>query len=138
MDVRVPLRVQVQRRPPAADASASRRRSVPPVLPPPAVSLQQYPNPKLHVWGMSARPSAPRWSVHSHDLHPAAERAHAVALMRLGYLLAPRFRQQAGALVDVWRHHVLPLALAGGAPAPARAPLRRLLDVMLRWALRPR
>ena len=55
---------------------------------------------------------AARWSEGSHDLFPAPARAQAVAVLRLGYLLASaRYATEAVALVDVWRHIVLPHAI---------------------------
>ena len=48
----------------------------------------------------------------THDLFPAAARAQAVAVLRLGYLLASaRYETEAAALVDVWRQYVLPHAI---------------------------
>jgi len=57
---------------------------------------------------------AARWSVHSHDLFPAAARARAVELLKMGYLLASSHSATQGhatALVDVWRQYVLPHAI---------------------------
>ena len=56
---------------------------------------------------------AARWSEGSHELFPAAARAQAVAVLRLGYLLASaRYATEATALTDAWRHMVLPHAMA--------------------------
>jgi hypothetical protein len=56
---------------------------------------------------------AARWSEGSHELFPAAARAQAVAVLRLGYLLASsRYATEATALTDAWRHIVLPHAMA--------------------------
>ena len=55
---------------------------------------------------------AARWSEGSHELFPAPARAQAVAVLRLGYLLASaQYPMEAVALVDVWRHIVLPHAI---------------------------
>ena len=55
---------------------------------------------------------AARWSEGSHDLFPAPARAQAVAVLRLGYLLASaRYATEERALVDAWRHIVLPHAI---------------------------
>ena len=52
------------------------------------------------------------WTVHSHDLFPAAARARAVELLRLGYQIAcSHTEQHASSLVDAWRDYVLPHAL---------------------------
>ena len=50
--------------------------------------------------------AAEPWSPTTHDLFPRAARAHAVALVRLGYLLAwsPRFQGQSRSLIDAWIH----------------------------------
>ena len=58
--------------------------------------------------------SASTWSLNSHDLFPADLRARAVALLRIGYLLAwsPRFQTQSASLVDAWRDCVIPHAMA--------------------------
>ena len=49
------------------------------------------------------------WSRHTHALFPAAARARAVALWRLGQLLAlePRFAGVAGAITHIWEHGVM-------------------------------
>ena len=58
---------------------------------------------------------AARWSEGSHELFPAPARAQAVAVLRLGYLLASaQYPMEAVALVDVWRHIVLPHAITRG------------------------
>ena len=51
-----------------------------------------------------------RWSPQTHHLFPAASRAYAVEVMRLGYLLAwsTRYVGEASAMVDVWMGYVLP------------------------------
>ena len=51
-----------------------------------------------------------RWSPETHHLFPAATRARASAILRLGYLLAwtPLCSGEVGSLVDVWVHYVLP------------------------------
>ena len=55
---------------------------------------------------------AARWSERTHELFPASGRAQAVALLRLGYLLASaRAPHQAAAFCDVWREYVLPHAI---------------------------
>ena len=50
--------------------------------------------------------AARKWSPANHDLFPAAARAHAVALARIGYLLAwsPRYQAEARSLIDCWVH----------------------------------
>ena len=56
---------------------------------------------------------AARWSEASHGLFPEAARAQAVAVLRLGYLLASaRYETEAASLIDAWRHIVLPHAMA--------------------------
>ena len=51
-----------------------------------------------------------RWSPETHHLFPAAPRARAFAVLRLGYLLAwsPRYAGEAAGLVDLWVGYVLP------------------------------
>ena len=59
---------------------------------------------------------AARWSEGSHELFPAPARAQAVAVLRLGYLRASaQYPMEAAALVDVWRHIVLPHAITRDA-----------------------
>ena len=56
---------------------------------------------------------AARWSEGSHELFPSAARAQAVAVLRLGYLLASaRYATEATSLTDAWRYIVLPRAMA--------------------------
>ena len=63
------------------------------------------------VGELVARAAGP-WSPTTHELFPPAERRRAVALLRLGYLLAWGHECADGAaLLDVWRAHVLPLAV---------------------------
>ena len=70
---------------------------------------------------------AARWSEGSHELFPAPGRAQAVAVLRLGYLLASaQYPMEAVALVDAWRHIVLPHAITRDAathdaPSPSRS-----------------
>merc|ERR1712153_184596 len=58
------------------------------------------------------------WSPASHSLFPAAARAYAVMVMRIGYQIAfsppdgAEARPDWSALSDVWREHVLPHAVA--------------------------
>lgn len=57
--------------------------------------------------------AAEPWSIHTHSLWGANQRARAVELCKLGYLLAARygdFRQ--GAFIDVWLARVLPLDIS--------------------------
>ena len=57
--------------------------------------------------------AAEPWSPETHDLFPAAARARAVELLRLGFLLSwqPCFWGVEGALTDVWREGVIPSAV---------------------------
>jgi hypothetical protein len=57
--------------------------------------------------------AAEPWSSDGHDLFPAAVRARAVELLRLGVLLSwqPRFQGVGGALLDAWRQGVIPRAV---------------------------
>ena len=54
--------------------------------------------------------SGERWSPETHHLFPAVIRARALAILRLGYLLAwsPRYAGEAAGLVDVWVGFVMP------------------------------
>ena len=53
---------------------------------------------------------AARWSPESHHLFRKADRERAVAMLKVGYLLAwsPKYQGEAGALVDSWLTYVLP------------------------------
>ena len=57
--------------------------------------------------------AAELWSPEGHNLFPAAARARAVEMLRLGVLLSwlPRFRGVEGALLDAWRAGVIPRAV---------------------------
>ena len=67
------------------------------------------------------------WSPESHELYPAAARERAVAVLRLGYLLAwaPQEDQtcKGSALVDAWRGHVLPHVVERGTVGHGSAPV---------------
>ena len=64
------------------------------------------------------RRAAAPWSPASHSLFPAAARAYAVMVIRIGYQIAlsppdgAEARPDWSALSDVWREHVLPHAVA--------------------------
>ena len=53
---------------------------------------------------------AARWSPESHHLFRKADRERAVAMLKVGYLLAwsPKYQGEAGAVVDSWLNYVLP------------------------------
>ena len=59
------------------------------------------------------RRAAEPWSPEAHILFPAAARARAVELLRLGFLLSwqPRFWGVEGALMDAWLDGVIPSAV---------------------------
>ena len=67
---------------------------------------------------------AAEWSPQSHELFPEPARKWAVAVMRLGYLIAwdeERFDGEGAApgLVELWRSFVLPRVVARAAAADA-------------------
>jgi len=67
---------------------------------------------------------AAEWSPQSHELFPEPARKWAVAVMRLGYLIAwdeERFDGEGAApgLVELWRGFVLPRVVARAAAADA-------------------
>ena len=55
--------------------------------------------------------AAAPWSPETHALWPAAARARAADLLRLGYLLAYQREDEAGSVRDVWLLRVMPYAL---------------------------
>ena len=70
---------------------------------------------------------AAEWSPQSHELFPEAARKWAVAVMRLGYLIAwdeERFDGEGAApgLVDLWRSFVLPRVVVRPAADTPRSP----------------
>jgi hypothetical protein len=55
--------------------------------------------------------AAEPWSPETHELLPAAARAWAAAVLRLGTLLSRRFDGEAGSFMDAWRDYVMPQAV---------------------------
>ena len=55
--------------------------------------------------------AAEPWSPETHELLPAAARAWAVAVVRLGTLLSRRFGGEEQSFVDAWRDYVMPHAV---------------------------
>lgn len=58
--------------------------------------------------------AAQPWSAQTHGLFSEAARAHARAVLLLAYQLGkqPQYAMQAQALVDIWVHHLLPIAVS--------------------------
>ena len=64
------------------------------------------------------------WSPASHELFPAAARARAATMLRLGHLMSTRFAGQETAWTEIWLEIVMPRALGRGVsdhPTPAAA-----------------
>ena len=68
--------------------------------------------------------AAAPWSPASHGLFPAAARARAATMLRLGHMLSARFAGQEAAWTGIWLEIVMPRALDRGVsdhPTPAAA-----------------
>ena len=64
--------------------------------------------------------AAEPWSPATHDLLPAAARAWAVAVLRLGKLLSRKLVGNEGSFFDAWHDHVMPRAIDRESGVPVR------------------